>query len=95
MYSIVSSHRFSRSLKKIQTSGTFSTSAASNFELIVICLKRGQAVLTTRRDHALASDMSAYRECHIKGDLLLVYRRFDSELIIELVDIGTHAQIFG
>jgi len=47
------------------------------------------------RDHALSGEWHGYRECHIKGDLLLVYQIHDDVLVLVLVDIGSHPQLFG
>lgn len=44
-------------------------------------------------DHALKGDFLGYRECHIKGDWILVYRELD-ENTVELYRTGTHQDIF-
>lgn len=36
-----------------------------------------------------------YRECHIKDDLLLIYYKDKTVLVLVLVSIGTHHQLFG
>lgn len=43
-------------------------------------------------DHSLKGNWSAFREFHISGDLLLIYKTTDDTL--ELMRIGTHAQLF-
>jgi len=45
------------------------------------------------KDHPLKGKFSDYREFHISGDLLLVYRVKDDTL--QLVRIGSHSEIFG
>ncbi len=35
------------------------------------------------------------RECHIQGDLLLVYKIEQGVLVLALLDIGSHAYLFG
>ncbi|WP_288758220.1 type II toxin-antitoxin system YafQ family toxin, partial [uncultured Treponema sp.] len=47
------------------------------------------------RDHELAGNLKGNRECHIMPDLLLIYRIFNDILILELVDTGSHADLFG
>ena len=72
------------------------TSAVSiDFKLIVTSLQKGEKLSAVYKDHALTGDMLGYRECHIKGDLLLVYERRDNMLVLLLIDIGSHSQIFG
>ncbi|MBI5469732.1 type II toxin-antitoxin system YafQ family toxin [Candidatus Kaiserbacteria bacterium] len=95
MYTILLSRRFKRSFKKLQKSGTLSSSAATDFKIIVATLKAGEKLPIIYRDHALTGDMWGYRECHIKGDLLLEYKKDDDRLIIDLIDIGSHSYLFG
>ena len=46
------------------------------------------------RDHPLHGDLEGCRDCHIRSDLLLVYRlEGDDTLILER--LGSHAEIFG
>ena len=48
------------------------------------------------KDHALKGNTEEIRECHVKGDLLLVYQVYDDEDggLITFLDAGTHAEIF-
>jgi mRNA interferase YafQ len=46
------------------------------------------------RDHALVGDWSGYRECHLKPDLLLIYRKPDVETL-RLARLGSHSDLFG
>ena len=44
------------------------------------------------KDHQLKGSLKDFRECHIRADLLLIYRVRDD--ILELIDIGTHSELF-
>lgn len=44
------------------------------------------------RDHLLTGDWLGYRECHIKPDLLLIYKKTPDSLL--LVRLGSHSEIF-
>ena len=46
------------------------------------------------RDHALGGDYTGHRECHIKSDMLLVYKIENNNLVLVLVDIGSHSDLF-
>jgi mRNA interferase YafQ len=46
------------------------------------------------RDHALVGDWSGYRECHLKPDVLLIYRKPDVETL-RLARLGSHSDLFG
>ena len=45
------------------------------------------------RDHALTGNFKGYRDCHVKPDLVLVYKLHDDE--IELHHLKTHSELFG
>jgi mRNA interferase YafQ len=44
------------------------------------------------KDHELTGNWSHFRECHIKPDLLLIYKTNDFEL--QLARLGTHSDLF-
>lgn len=46
------------------------------------------------RDHGLGGDWKDHRECHLKPDLLLIYRKPDAE-VLQLVRMGSHSELFG
>ena len=43
-------------------------------------------------DHQLKGQHKAYRDCHLRPDLVLVYGKKDPDTL-ELVRIGSHAQL--
>jgi len=45
------------------------------------------------KDHPLKGNFSDYREFHISGDLILIYRVKEDTL--QLIRIGSHSEIFG
>ena len=46
------------------------------------------------RDHQLNGEWEGSRECHIRPDLLLVYR-YEGNYLILLEMLGSHAELFG
>ena len=44
------------------------------------------------RDHALAGDWRDHRDCHIRPDLVLIYRKPNEE-ILQLVRLGSHSEL--
>jgi len=44
------------------------------------------------RDHPLGGEWKDHRDCHIKPDLILIYRKPDSERL-QLVRLGSHSQL--
>ena len=46
------------------------------------------------RDHPLSGDWADCRECHIRPNLLLIYRK-PSRDVLDLVRLGSHSTLFG
>jgi mRNA interferase YafQ len=46
------------------------------------------------RDHSLGGQWRYYRECHLRPDLLLIYRKPNAE-VQQLVRLGSHSELFG
>jgi mRNA interferase YafQ len=46
------------------------------------------------RDHPLVGEWASYRDCHLRPDLLLLYRKPDEETL-QLARLGSHAELFG
>ena len=44
-------------------------------------------------DHSLSGNWNGYRECHIKPDLLLIYRKSDQSTL-RLARLGSHSELF-
>jgi mRNA interferase YafQ len=45
-------------------------------------------------DHALTGEWSGFRELHIGGDFLLIYRIDIEKDIVIFTDLDTHAELF-
>ena len=45
------------------------------------------------RDHALAGDWQGYRDCHLRGDMVVIYR-VEGDTVY-LTRINTHSELFG
>jgi mRNA interferase YafQ len=43
-------------------------------------------------DHSLTGNYNTYREFHISGDLLVIYKI--ENMTLQLIRIGTHSQLF-
>lgn len=45
-------------------------------------------------DHALSGELEAFRECHIGGNFLLIYRLDENAEMIVFSRTGTHSDLF-
>lgn len=91
MYTVLFDKHYVKQLKKLSKQKQFAISA---LEEVVNILKRGERVPARYKDHKLHGKLDAYRELHVKSDMLLVYTKNDSELILILVALGTHSSLF-
>ena len=69
--------------------------AALEDELVDVlkALVNGKALETRHRDHELTGEWAGYRECHIKPDLLLIYKTPDP-YTLRLARLGSHSELF-
>jgi mRNA interferase YafQ len=93
MYTTVRSKDFLKALAKIRKQG-LAPKLQAKLDAAILLLAAGEKLPTYYKDHRLKGVQAANRECHIGGDLLLVYRIEHGELLLLLLDIGSHAHIF-
>jgi mRNA interferase YafQ len=59
---------------------------------IVDALANNQLLDPRYRDHALTGEWKDYRDCHIKPDMVLIYRKPD-DVVLQLVRLGSHSEL--
>ena len=92
-YGVVTSNKFNKQLKKIIKQGK----KIEKISDVVKKLANGETLDPKYRDHAL-QDTKYYRncrECHIEPDWLLVYKIKENEIILYLVETGSHSDLFN
>ena len=57
-----------------------------------MALANDRVLAEKHRDHALTGDCKDHRDCHIKPDLVLIYRKPDTE-VVQLVRLGSHSEL--
>jgi mRNA interferase YafQ len=73
---------------EVGTGGTLDSDLAA----IVIALAQDQPLATKHRDHALTGQWRDFRDCHIRPDLVLIYRKPEPETL-QLVRLGSHSEL--
>lgn len=64
-------------------------------EALLALVSQDSDVLKTRyRDHALKGEWTGYRELHVTGDWLLIYRIEENQLQLILTRTGSHDDLF-
>lgn len=91
MYEFVYTGQFKRSLKRCVKRGLDLTRLQEVLEIL-----RREGELPQRfSPHKLTGRYAGCWECHIQPDWLLVWQRNDKELVLILLDTGTHSDLFG
>lgn len=72
---------------KREAKGPHRPTLASDFVAIVTSLANDQPLAEKHRDHALTGDWKDHRDCHVKPDLVLIYRKPD-DAALQLVRLG-------
>jgi mRNA interferase YafQ len=61
---------------------------------VVALLAEDRPLPPANGDHPLAGEWKDCRDCHLRPDLVLVYRKPDAE-VLQLVRLGSHSELFG
>ena len=88
MLTVTHSTRFKKDIKKIERSNADLTPTKD----IITKLSNGVDLDAKYKDHPLQGKYKGYRECHARPDLLLIYKRNQSEL--HLHRLGSHSELF-
>ena len=93
MYQIVHTKKYDKALIKL-VKGGLKKSVQKQITETIDLLASGKSIPSAYKDHQLHGVFRDYRECHIQGNLLLMYQIIDRELVIILINIGSHNDLF-
>lgn len=93
IYKLRRTKRFIKSYKKILLSGKWNTKMQNDLNIVIDSILQEKSIPQKFSDHQLRGELKEYRECHIKGDLLLVYKIIKDELVLVLINIGSHSYL--
>lgn len=86
------SNRFARDYGRVQK-GRYGPILDQELRIVSNALAAGRPLARRHQDHALSGIWIGSRDCHLKPDLLLIYRMTSDT--VEFLRLGTHAEIFG
>ena len=89
MYSIFRTSSFKKDYKKL------TKSEKDLLRVVIEKLVNKETLEQNYKDHKLVGNYLGCRECHIKPDLLLIYRYDNDILELALVRTGSHSELFG
>ena len=82
---------FRKSYKKLRKGGKISR---TEVEEVVLMISNSTILPSRYKDHKLNGEYEGYRECHLKYDILLVYKINKIDGILILKNIGSHSELF-
>lgn len=90
MYEVEQSKIFVKSVRKAKRSGM----DVGRSRHVIVELAAGHRLPPEYRDHKLTGNLKGFRECHVHADWCLVYEIHRDVLVLTLVDIGSHSELF-
>ena len=90
-YKVIPSRRFEKDLKRCKKRGY-------NMQLIkdaIVLLAETGTLPAEYKPHQLHGDRKGQWECHIQPDWLLIWEQRDQELILVMLNTGTHSDLFS
>jgi mRNA interferase YafQ len=94
MRTIERSTAFKRDYKRVKATPRYRKTLDMLLSNIITLLLEDKALPDNNYDHSLGSNWSGFRECHVKPDLLLIYKKPDPS-ILKLARLGSHSELFG
>jgi mRNA interferase YafQ len=91
MRTIEQTTQFKRDLKR-ETKGRHRTALKHEFITLLAALANDQTLADKYRDHLLTGDWQNHRDCRVKPDLVLIYRKPNTE-VLQLVRLGSHSEL--
>jgi len=83
--------QFKRDFKR-EMKGRHRQTLIEDFPRIVGILANDGVLDGNCRDHELKGEWKDHRDCHVRPDLLLLYRKPDADTL-QLVRIGSHSEL--
>ncbi len=83
--------RFKRDYRR-EKSGLLGKKLDALLMEVVDLLAADQTLPRRHLDHALTGDWADHRDCHIRPDLVLIYRKPDDDSL-DLVRLGSHSEL--
>lgn len=90
MYNLKTSKRFRKDLKFFKNNEDVILSLKCVLDILIA----GKSLDSKNNIHQLNGEFKGCYECHIKPDVLLIYKKENKELLILLLRIGSHSDLF-
>ena len=61
---------------------------------VIDMLAKGETLPPKFKNHLLKGNLKGFYDCHVLPDLVLIYKIEKERLVLVLLDIGTHSNLF-
>jgi len=92
MRKIDRSRRFDKDYKRV-SAGYLRKVLDEELNRIIVLLASDVPLPPKFSDHPLSGEWKGYRDCHVRLDLLLIYRKQDDNSLV-LARLGSHSELF-
>ena len=83
--------QFKKDYKRVRR-GRHRTALDTVLVKVLEALVNDQPLDPRHRDHSLAGEWHDHRDCHIRPDLILIYRKPNEE-VLQVVRLGSHSEL--
>lgn len=83
--------RFKRDFRR-EAKGQYRATLEEDLRAVLSLLVADAPLPQRYRDHALAGEWKDHRDCHVRPNLVLIYRKPDDDSL-ELVRLGSHGEL--
>jgi mRNA interferase YafQ len=91
MRTIERTGKFKRDFKR-ELKGQYGKTLNTELPALLRDLAEDRPLDPRHRDHALTGEWKDHRDCHVRPDLVLIYRKPDDDTL-ELVRLGSHSEL--
>ncbi len=90
MLEVVPTKSFKKDLKKYQ----HKKDIIKELYDVIFTLSKAEPLDSSKKDHNLVGNYVNYRECHVRNDLLLIYKVDKTTFSLYLARFGSHSELF-
>jgi mRNA interferase YafQ len=90
MLEVVPTTSFKRDLKRYK----HKKDIVEELHDIILLLSKGETLDPSKKDHNLIGNYVNFRECHVRNDILLIYKIDKKTSSLYLARFGSHSEVF-
>jgi len=90
VYKLVRTTQFKKDIKKYK----YSKPTIEAFKQITELLIHGKELPANAKDHELHGELRKCRECHVRPNVCLIYKKDENNDAIYFVRLGSHSDLF-